>query len=353
MTLLKNSTILITGIVFSNMLAYTFHFIAGRMLGPVAYGNFGALMALFLLVALPGGALGFAVTKYTARFNANNELGKIAILRKRIQNDVLAFSMIIFFIIIIFSRFIAEFLKIDSIVPVILVGITLVFALLLPINNGILPGMKKFKFLAFNLIFESFSRVVLLFVFIYLGYGVNGAILAYGMAYLIAFLMVFPYIKETWKVKNNFEKIEHKPIYRFILQVLIVNIGIQSLLNLPSLFIKHFYTSEFTGNWTAALNLARISLFITTAISYVMFPEISKEKDNIIKRKFFLKAALLVFLMTSGIALFFFFFPQLMIHLLYGKAYLGAVGILKWMGIAMIFLGLLQLRADYFLAKLN
>src|SRR4030095_5805242 len=92
MSLLKNSTIVIVGVVVSNILAYVFHFIAGRMLGPEDYGIFGALMALFLLISLPAGALTFAITKYTARFNSDDDLGKIALLRKKIQNGVLFFS---------------------------------------------------------------------------------------------------------------------------------------------------------------------------------------------------------------------------------------------------------------------
>ena len=52
MSLIKHSSILIVGVIISNGLAYVFHFIAGKMLGPEGYGEFGALMALLLVVAL-------------------------------------------------------------------------------------------------------------------------------------------------------------------------------------------------------------------------------------------------------------------------------------------------------------
>jgi O-antigen/teichoic acid export membrane protein len=353
MNLLKNSTIVIIGVVVSNLLAYLFHFLAGRMLGPEEYGEFGALMSLYLLVALPAGALSFGVTKYTAVFNSANEFKKIALLRKKIQDNVLIFSAFVLLFTIIFSRIIANFLKITSVVPIIIVGITLVFALLYPINMGVLQGMKKFRQFSLNSIAESFSRVVLLSFFLWLGYGVNGAILAYGLAYFIAFLLVFLYIKEVRKEEARGDELEARAIYRFIVQVLFVNIILQVILNVPSLIIKHFYSSEFTGYWTAALNIARISLFVSVAIAQVMFPEIAGEKDQLVKKKIFRNAVLLVLLASSVIAIIFLVIPRIFIQILYGRAYTSAIPILQWLGFVMILFGLLQLWANYLMARIE
>ena len=353
MNLLKNSTIVIIGVIVSNLLAYLFHFIAGRMLGPEDYGVFGALMALFLLTALPASALGFAISKFTSRFYSENQFRKIVLLRKKIQIDVLIFSAIMLAFVILFSKIIAGFLKINSNIPVIIVGIVLVFALLLPVNRGILQGMKKFRLLSWNMIVEALSRLILLLIFLYLGYGASGAVFAYGFAYFFAYLWIFFHTKEINSPSGLVDKIEVQPVYRFISQVLIVNLIIQSLVNIPSLFIKHFYSSEFTGYWTAALNIARISLFISGAISLVMFPEIAGEKDQHNKKRIFEKAAILVLIVSLCMALLFFAIPQFLIQTLYGRTYLGAVPVLKGMGFAMIFIGLLQLRADYFLARLK
>lgn len=353
MNLIKNSTIVIIGVVVANLLAYVFHFVAGRMLGPEDYGVFGALMALFIVFSLPASALGFAVTKFTSRYVAEQKPGKIAVLRRKIQNNVLVFSAVMFLFIVFLSQSIADYLNIDSNIPVIIVGITLVFALILPVNRGLLQGMKKFLALSWNSVIESFARLLFLIVFLFFGFGVNGAILSYGLANFVAFLLIFPFIKEIKETVLDTERIEIRPIYTFIFQVLVINLIIQSIINLPSLFIKHYFSSEFAGYWTAALNIARISLFITSAISMVMFPEIAGEKDQHKKRIIFGRAALLVLLASSGAAILFLVIPQFLIQSLYGIAYLGAVPILQWMGIAMIFIGMLQLWADYFFARIK
>jgi len=135
--------------------------------------------------------------------------------------------------------------------------------------------------------------------------------------------------------------------------VLLANLLIQSIINVPALVIKHFYTDEFTGYWTAAFNIARLSLFITAAISMVMFPEIAGEQDHQSKKKIFNRAALLVLFTSLGAAIVFFAIPGLLLRILYGPSFEGAVPVLEWMGFGMIFIGLLQLRVDYFLAQLK
>jgi O-antigen/teichoic acid export membrane protein len=84
----------------------------------------------------------------------------------------------------------------------------------------------------------------------------------------------------------------------------------------------------------------------------VMFPEIAGEKDIHNKRKIFNRAALLALLASSGMALIFFAVPELLLRNLYGPLFIGAAPLLVWMGFAMVIIGLLQLRVDYFLAGL-
>jgi O-antigen/teichoic acid export membrane protein len=348
MGMLKNSTIVVAGIILSNILAYIFHIYVGRSLGPVEYGVFGALMALFMIIALPAGAISYAITKFTAKLNSKKEYGKIGLLRKKVANRVWIYSVIFFLAIALLSPFIADYLKIGSIVPIIFVGFTLIFAMILPVNRGILQGMKKFKIYSWNTIIESITRLGLVILLLFLGLKVNGAILAYGLGYLIAFLLIFPFIKETKFGKN--ESLDMKQIYRFILLVLIVNLILQGIINVPTIFIKHFMTSEFTGYWTAALTLARATLFIATGITIVMFPEVAEKKDQKDKKIVFKKALILTLLASVGIALIFWVIPQVFISLLYGSEFLGAVPILKWMGIAMIGVSGLQLSLNYWLA---
>ena len=349
MGLTRNSSIITFGIIVSNILAYVFHIVVGRALGPTDYGEFGALISLYLIISLPSSALSSAVTKYSAKYNAKGEFSRIGVLRNSLRKKALILGIIIFLVVSIFSYLISSFLNVN-IFSVLIVGLTLIFSLILPINRGVLQGMKKFKILSMNNILESVCRLALAFIFIFLGFIENGVVLAYGLAYLLAFIFILPFIKET-KSRKKLEKSELGKIYRFIFIVLIANLLIQLIINLPTLFIKHFYSAEFTGLWTAALTLARTSLFVTGGIALVMFPEVAEKDNHNDKKNVFKKALLLTLIVSIGAGLCFILFGNLAVSILYGNSYLGAVPILEWMGLTMIPLGVLQLWINYLVAR--
>ncbi len=348
-SMIKNSTIVVAGIIISNLLAYVFHIYVGRSLGPAEYGVFGVLMALLTIISLPAGAISSSSTKYIAKYNVQKKQGQIGLLRRNLSIKIITYSLIVFLLIILLSKPIANYLNIESQISVVIVGLASIFALMLPINRGVLQGMKKFKAYSMNTILESTIRLVLVVLFIYAGLKSEGAILAYGLAYFFAFLLIFPLTKEVNSHDKN-EKLISPNFLKFAILVLIVNLIIQGIINIPTIFIKHYLTAEFTGLWTAALTLARISLFVVGGIILVMFPEVAEKSNHKDKRAVLKKAFILTLICSFGIALIFWIIPEPFINILYGSEFLGAVPILKWMSIAMIGIASLQLSLNYWLA---
>jgi O-antigen/teichoic acid export membrane protein len=351
MSFLKNNSIVILGVVISNLLSYFFHLTAGRILGPKDYGELGALMALIFIFTIPSTAIGFGISRFTSKFFTENAIWKIGLLRRVSQKHVLVLSVTLILLTIVFEEKIRVLLNIDAKYSIIIVGICILPALLLSVNRGILQGIYKYYFFSWNCIYEASARILLLGFFLYIGYGVIGAVLSYGFAYLIAYFLIFPYLKEINYDASKAEELNIWSIYKFIFLVLGVNVLVESMLNVPSLFIKHYYSSEFTGYWTAALNIAKISLFLSSSISLVMVPELSGITDFKKRKSIFKKSASLVLLISIICAFLFFLIPKIFILLLYGQAFLGAVPILQWMGFAMIFIGLSQVWANYLLVN--
>lgn len=346
MNLFKDSSVVIAGIIISNLLAYVFHIYVGRVLGPAEYGTFGALVSLFLIVTLPAGAINSTTAKFTAKFDAKKEYSKIGVLRKAISKMVWFCSFVLFLVIVLFSGYISSYLNITSRIPVISVGLSLIFALVLPINRGVLQGMKKFRIYTLNSIFESTFRLLLVIILLWFGFKNNGALLAYGLAYFAAFLVIFPYIRET---TPNSGHIEMGSVYRFMFLVLISSFLLQLIINLPTILIKHYTSSEYTGYWNAALTLAKTSLFITGGVSLVMFSEVSRKSEKSQQRNALKKAIGITLTSSILVALTFTFFGGLIISLLYGNTYIPAYPLLKWFGIAMIPIGILQILINYYL----
>jgi O-antigen/teichoic acid export membrane protein len=352
MSQLKNSTFLVSGVIISNALAYAFHMIAGRALGPSEYGVFGALMAFFQIGLILMTPINLAITKFASEYLTTNNYSKVAALKKTFQKHVLSFSIIQLFIVIIFSKPIASYLKIEEPGLIILVGIMNTFTLLMPINIGLLQAMKKYKALGLNNILEAFSRIMLLGIFLYLDLKATGAMAAFGVAYLIAYLIAIPYIKLPNHPKRD-EQLHIGRVYRFALYVIILFSLTNLLLYAPSMVIKHYYSNEFTGYWTAALNISRIILVVAGAIGTVMYSEVVGEND-LIKKRYVLKRALFLILIASIVAaLILWVIARPLIIALYGNAFINAAPILQFMGFAMIPISIIQLLASYKLANIQ
>jgi O-antigen/teichoic acid export membrane protein len=349
MTILKNSTIIIVAIIISNLFAYIYHIIAARILGPENYGVFGALISLLLIIALPAAAISNAITKFSSKFYQNKEYNKIGILKKQTEKKIFLFTIIIFIILVVFRKIISDYLKIESSSLIIIIGISIIFAFFLPVYKGILQGMKMFKIYSINMILESFFRLLVLIILLFFGFKVYGAVIAYGIGYLLAIIIIFPYFKNI-KIQKN-EKIDFKKIYNYMLLVFFINVIFQSIINLPIIFVKHYSSQEFAGFFVAALNLARISLAICAGIIIVMFPMISSSTNSLERIKILKKSLILTLLASIGFEIAVLMAGNIIIQLLYGKEFLDSLLILKYLGLFMIPLSVLQLYISYFLAK--
>ena len=154
-SLFKHSSIMFSSIMIANIFAYLYHIFIARSLGPALYGELGSLLAIFMILAVPVGTIQTVITKYIARFHSRNEDGKVGSLIFSSIKKLFYYGLFAFISVSILSPFIASFLKINSSVPVIIVGFIVLFSVLLPINRGALQGLQKFNALALNNVLEA------------------------------------------------------------------------------------------------------------------------------------------------------------------------------------------------------
>ena len=142
---LKHTFMIFIGAMLGNGLNYLYHLLVVRSLSPFDYGIFSSLFALLYVVLMTASVLSVVVTKYTSDYYAREQYGKIKTLFTRLSQKVFILGIIGFIIFTLCSRFIADFMNIESTFPVILVGLLGFLALFSPIYDGILTGLQKFK----------------------------------------------------------------------------------------------------------------------------------------------------------------------------------------------------------------
>ena len=70
--LAKGSLIILVGSMLANVGAYAYHVLVGRLLGPVIYGEFSALLSLFYIINIGSGVVQTILAKFFHSFEREN-----------------------------------------------------------------------------------------------------------------------------------------------------------------------------------------------------------------------------------------------------------------------------------------
>jgi len=250
-----------------------------------------------------------------------------------------------------FSKFpiMAKFLKIGSVSPLIILGVSIVFAFLIPILRGLLQGLQKFKLLGVTFISESLTKLFIGVPLIYFGFGVNGAISGFALAFLIPLLVLFYFTRKFFKGAK--EKFDTSKIYKYSFPVLIMLLSLTGLYTLDVILVKIFFNPVDAGYYAALSLLGKIVFFASMSIAMVMFPKVSEfASQNKSSKSLLMKSLLITLLLGLGTSFFYFIMPEFIIGLLFGKEYLVVAPLLGIFGIVMTVYSLAYVISYYNIA---
>jgi O-antigen/teichoic acid export membrane protein len=244
----------------------------------------------------------------------------------------------------------------ESSLPFIILGGVIILGSLTSIVAGIIQGMGRFKALGFNLILTSGLKLLLGILFIYLGFKSFGAVIGIMLSMLIAYLIILLSVKDILRMKissnTDSSNIDIKAFYKSTTMILISTILLTAISYIDIVLVKHFFSSENTGYFSAASQIGRIILFFPGAIGIVVFSRLSEKfekKESL--RGTFLKS-FLILLVTSMLFLFFyFFFPELITRIIYGGSFINITSKLVFLyGLFMTIIGFINLQILYFIS---
>ena len=168
-----------------------YHLFMLRYLSPVDYADLNTLIAVLMLIYVPSSMVQVTITRFISSYRAQSQYDRIRELLRQVLLRMLGLAFLIFFLIVLASRFLSTFLQISSHSLFILLGIVLLFGLLLPVLWGGLQGLQEFGSLAFNYIVISGLRLALGVLFVFLGWGVFGALGAVSISYFVTIILSF------------------------------------------------------------------------------------------------------------------------------------------------------------------
>jgi len=346
--LARGSTILFIMINFYNFLNYLFHFLTARLLGPADYGTLAVLMSIVYIFSIPTEAVQTVVSRYTSLLNVERDFGKMHFILSKIMLRGLKIALIGFIFFSLFAVLLSHFLRINYLLFFV-AGIVLFGVILLPAVRGVIQGRKKFQWLGLNMIIESFSKVGIALLFISFGWKVYGALGGVLLGIFFSFVLSFLSIREITSAKKTEMRTEGIYVYSF--SIFIVMLVVILMYSLDIVFAKLFFTDEVAGQYAVASMISKMIFFGTYPIGKAMFPLSAEQSDSGKKTRPLFRRSFILILVLCFIPLaVMWFYPGLLITLLFGEAYLEVAGILFYLGLALTLLSLTHLVLLYGIA---
>ncbi len=349
------------GVSLFNLLNLLYHFFMVRYLPPIDYGHLNTLMALFMVISVPASTVQTAITKFVSSYHVQDRYDQ---MKKLLSHLLILMSIVAFctfLLVVLGSSFISSFLQISSYGLIILLGVVLLFAMVIPIPWGGLQGLQEFGSLSFNLIILGGLKFALGVVFVLLGLGVLGAMGAIAISYVVttflSLLMVGIYLSRRKGILQRRQNLEEPEslmmtrVYRYFIPVGITLLCFMILTNVDLILVKHFFTPIEAGYYSIVQMVGKIILFLPIPVVLVMFPKLSSLEGQEKKARSILRQSLMAgLLFCIGPVLLSFLFPSLVIRILSGKFYPECIPLVRLFCINMTFYSLVLILLYYLLS---
>jgi O-antigen/teichoic acid export membrane protein len=359
-----------TGLV--NIINLIYHLFMVRFLSPSDYGALSALLAFLLIITVPAGTVQTTISQRVASACALNDMARIRrILRKSLAGAGLGGLMILGIVLLLAGRM-TQFLKLDSTVLVVALGLAASFMLMMPVVIGGLQGLERFFHLGLALLFSACLKLLLGVALVLGGWAVVGAMhgfwlaalggLVFGLLLLKRQLRHMIPLRSDEMLSSRFLALSHwmdevVAVVRNPLQVppyafwaALGVLAYTALTNLDVVLTRYFFPPHEAGYYAIAAMVARMVLFLPAALSIVLLPKVAHRAAlGQPTRPIFFKIWVCTGSLSGLVAVFCFMQPAMVLVTFTGAAHPPSIPLVRILSLAMVGMSLVNVELVYHL----
>ena len=190
--LAKGSIYLIAAYVLFYLSSYVIHFMLARIISPITYGTIGVILSIltvlqiFLLHGIPT-----AAAKYLSEGANGKEIRDRSLILQ------LIYTLFIAFLVFITAPMVADLLNDQTYIAYIkFLPIVIFVRSINQLFNNFFNGYREFERQAIHMAIDSFPRLLFVFTFVYMGYGIYGVLGGYGAASLMGIIYAIIFLNQ-------------------------------------------------------------------------------------------------------------------------------------------------------------
>lgn len=339
--------------LISGLLGYIYQIQIARLLNLSDFAIFSALMGLGAFMSSPLSTILMLVARRVAILKASNNFYELRKMFWRLNLNALFVSAALLFVIFFWLDDLQRYLKITSFHPIYLFLAYVLFSGFHQIGSGFLQGGQFYRWISVLTILGFMLKIVFSWTFIGSGQGLEGAILA------IAITIIFIWALGFWAVLKKFPKEnkslhfkKHKVSILEALPLLVATVMFSAMTQLDLVLVNWYFPSEKAGLYAAASVMGKAALYISSGLVIALYPMVATNHSKKMQSSHLLFFSLTFsFLLSGGIALFYWFFGDVIIKLIFGQGYYEAGDILRWYGFAIMPMSLIVVAEHFLMAK--
>ena len=314
----KNILLLGISSIIWGIINYAYHPIMLRYLDTHTFWEFASLVWIFNILWVITWGLSFFLLKEISK--NSDDLIKVKSIFRYGNKLLFLVWMGVYIIFVLFTPFLKDFLKIDDIFPLVLVGSVIILSFIWIPLWPILQGLGKFKFQSALWIIWSIVKLVFWVIFVILWYQLYGAIAGFILSGIITFLITYSYIHHILSHAKSDERVikelktDFKKDYKDILHSFLLIVCLAFYMNLDIILAKNLFSWEMAWIYAGVSVLFKFLIFLWWTIETVYYPQIIRNKYIIFH---FLRNSLgMILLLWLGSITFFYLFWSFILHLL-------------------------------------
>lgn len=330
---------------------YLYNLILGRLLGPTQFADAAVLITFLLVLSFVAMTFQLVTAKFSVLFE--NKLFNSFLVK--IYKSAFVVGLVIGIGIVCFSAELKTLFNTKSSTMFIVFGCGVPIYFLMSVNRGQFQGKKAFKLLSITYQSEMLSRLLITLAIIFLFNLQSSIVVALGI--LISFVFgLFPInlkqinFKNQLKLDNN----QSKHIKRFFMLTAFYELTQIIINNSDILLVKHYFESYEAGLYVSLALIGRIVYFMAWMFVMLLLPAVvSLKKEGKETSDILFKYISYIALLASIIVLACVLFPEGIVALLFGQAYLAMAPLLWQYAIATSLFAISNIFAYYYLSLDN
>lgn len=347
--LTSGSVVLFGALMFGNGVAYIYLMLVARVMSPGEYGALVTLTSTSYVLAVVMRTIQAWVVKAVSSAPGGGAR-RVPGLFLTALRALVPVATVVLAGYWLASGWVADFLHLDSAVPVIVLGLYSFSSFLVPVPRGVLLGLNRLQLAGAVHVVEDLARLVGGLALVVLGLGVNGALAGYAIGNVVSFALALIWL---WPLlaRHRGQATQRDGlggIDRYASVLLIANTCLMVMASVDQIAVKHFFSDQVAGNYAVAFLLGRVIVMSTVALGWVVFTRSATMPVADPRRLRLFATGLAVIgsiaaVLTAGYLVA----PGLAIHLMGGSQYEFAADYVGLVGIEMTLFALVYVQAYY------